>query len=82
MEENLKPVRYYKKRFLLFFTLFSAVGMLAGAAGGYLYYLKVGCISGTCMITSSPWISTLWGGAIGYLMGDILNGKKGKKESA
>lgn len=78
MEENTKP-KFYKKRFFLFFTLFSAVGLVVGAISGYLYYLTVGCVTGTCAITSSPWLSILWGGAIGYLMGDILSGKKIKK---
>lgn len=79
MEEITKPVKFYKKRIFLFFTLFSAIGLVVGAIGGYLYYVTVGCSTGTCAITSSPWLSTLWGGAIGYLMGDILSGKKPKK---
>lgn len=79
MEENIKPVKYYKKRIFLFFTLFSAIGLVAGAIGGYLYYRTVGCSTGSCAITSSPWLSTLWGAAIGYLAGDLLSGKKETK---
>lgn len=78
MEEDVKPVKYYKKRIFLFFTIFSALGLILGALGGYLYYRTVGCSTGTCAITSSPYISTLWGAIMGYLIGDLLSGKKEK----
>ena len=76
MEENKTPVKFYKKRIFLIFTPLSAGGLIVGAIGGYIYYLTVGCTTGACAITSSPWLSTLWGGAIGYLIGDIVSGKK------
>ncbi len=44
-----------------------------GAAGGFLYWKFVGCLSGTCPIQSVWYWSTLWGAAAGYLVGDILN---------
>ena len=50
---------------------------LVGAAGGYAYYYFVGCASGACPISSNPYISTLYGGAIGFL---LTIGKK--KEAA
>ena len=34
---------------------------LVGSAGGWLYYRYVGCATGTCAITSSPWLSTGFG---------------------
>ncbi len=43
-------------------------GALLGAIGGYLYYAFVGCASGTCAITSSPTISTLYGALMGGLL--------------
>jgi hypothetical protein len=43
-------------------------GVILGAAGGYLYYAFVGCASGTCAITSSPTISTLYGALMGGLL--------------
>jgi hypothetical protein len=43
-------------------------GVLVGAVGGYLYYAFVGCASGTCAITSSPTISTLYGALMGGLL--------------
>jgi hypothetical protein len=43
--------------------------VLGGAVAGYLYYRVVGCRSGACPITSSPIISTLYGAAMGFLLG-------------
>ena len=46
----------------------SALGAVVGAAIGYAMYRFVGCKTGTCPITASPWTSMLvWGmiGAIG-----------------
>ena len=48
-----------------------------GAIGGFLYYRLVGCASGACPITSNPYISTVYGGVIGTLLGYIvIPGKK------
>ena len=47
------------------------LGGLLGGVGGYMYYHFVGCASGTCPITSSPYMSTLWGLLMGGL---LLNG--------
>lgn len=46
-----------------------------GIAGGYLYYHFVGCASGGCPITSNPWLTMLWGGILGYLIGDSIKPK-------
>jgi LytS/YehU family sensor histidine kinase len=54
------------------------IGTLVGLLGGYLYYRLIGCNSGTCPITSNPWISTVYGGLIGFLLFDLFN-KKEKK---
>jgi rhodanese-related sulfurtransferase len=44
------------------------LGSLAGAAAGFAYYYYIGCISGTCPIQTNPWLSTLFGGLIGFLI--------------
>lgn len=36
-----------------------------GALGGFLYYNYIGCVTGTCAITSNPWLSTGYGALIG-----------------
>ena len=41
--------------------------VLLGGAGGYLWYRFVGCKTGVCPITRNPWISTLYGAAIGAM---------------
>ena len=41
------------------------VGVVLGALGGFAYYRFVGCASGTCPITSNPYISTVYGALIG-----------------
>lgn len=58
--------------------------ILPAAILGYLYYAKVGCVSGGCFITSNPYISTLYGAFFGYLISDFFIGKtkiKPKKEN-
>jgi len=42
-------------------------GAAAGAVIGWLYWYFVGCASGTCPITSSPVVSTLYGALLGTL---------------
>jgi xanthine/uracil permease len=56
----------------------SVVGAVVGIIGGYIYYAKVGCNSGSCAITSNPWLSMLWGAAMGYLIFDLFAGKNKK----
>ncbi len=47
---------------------------LAGLVAGFLYWKFIGCLSGTCRIKSVWYLSTLYGGIIGYLAGDIVMG--------
>jgi hypothetical protein len=42
--------------------------VLAGAGAGFAYYYYIGCVTGTCPITSNPYISTAYGAAIGALL--------------
>ena len=68
-----------KKPFYKRLPIIQLIGLLIGAIAGYIYYIKVGCASGTCPLTSNPWISTLWGAAFGYLVFDMFAGKKKRK---
>lgn len=43
-------------------------GVFLGALGGYLYYYFIGCVSGTCAITSNPLNSTIYGAVMGGLI--------------
>lgn len=53
--------------------------ILIGALGGYAYYHYIGCVGGTCAITSNPWFSTAYGAMAGYLL--VPRTKKVVKEN-
>ncbi|KXX68179.1 DUF6132 family protein [Flammeovirga sp. SJP92] len=55
---------------------FHLIGLLVGALLGYLYYSQIGCLSGTCAITSKPINSTLYGSVMGILIIDLFKKKK------
>ena len=44
------------------------LAITVGAVAGFSYYYFVGCNSGTCAITSSPFMSTLGGGMLGLFV--------------
>jgi hypothetical protein len=48
------------------------IGITLGAISGYFYWKFVGCSSGTCMITSRPINSTLYGALMGFLVAGIF----------
>lgn len=54
------------------------VGVVLGALGGYLYYYFVGCASGTCLITSRPLNSSLYGALMGALFFNIFKKENNK----
>ena len=52
--------------------IITVIGVIFGAIAGYLYYINIGCDSGTCVITSKPLNSTLYGGLMGGLIFNML----------
>lgn len=44
------------------------LGATMGAIAGYVYWREIGCVSGTCPITSKPLNSTLYGSMMGALL--------------
>ncbi len=48
--------------------LFIAGGALIGLA----YYYFVGCSTGTCPLTSNPWISMVYMGLVGWLLSGMF----------
>lgn len=50
----------WKKRILL---------AVFGGAAGYAYFVFIGCASGACPITSSPYVSTAYGALMGAVLG-------------
>ena len=58
-----------KKRKWIRHALFTLGGALAGLA----YYHFIGCASGSCPITSSPFGSMVYMGLIGWLISGIFS---------
>lgn len=57
------------------------VGGLVGGVAGYLYWIYVGCETGTCPITASPTRTVLYGALMGALAFSLFkNNKKQVKE--
>lgn len=63
--------------FILKYKL-TLLGIVLGAIGGYLYYHFVGCVNGSCAITSKPLNSTLYGSLMGGLLFNIFQKTKQK----
>ena len=55
------------------------IGALVGAIAGFLYWKYIGCLTGTCAITSNPIRSTIYGAVMGSLVLSIFN-KSQKKQ--
>ena len=53
--------------------------LFLGGAAGFSYYYFIGCNSGSCAITSNPYISTTYGMIMGLLLS--LDSKKEKSEN-
>jgi phage shock protein E len=47
-------------------------GVTIGGIAGFLYWKYVGCVSGTCAITSKPVNSSLYGALMGGLLFSIF----------
>lgn len=56
------------------------LGAVLGAIAGYLYWQQIGCSTGTCMITSKPINSTLYGALMGALLLGMFK-KENKKQA-
>lgn len=64
-----------KKQYII-----TGIGVVLGLIAGYAYYHYVGCLSGTCAITSKPLNSTLYGGLMGGLLFNMFVTSPKKKD--
>jgi hypothetical protein len=48
------------------------IGISLGAVVGFAYWKFIGCASGTCMITSKPLNSSLYGALMGFLVAGMF----------
>lgn len=74
MEIQIVP-NMSKKQYLM-----TGIGVVVGLIAGYFYYQQIGCVSGTCAITSKPLNSTLYGGLMGGLLFNLFVSSPKKKE--
>jgi Family of unknown function (DUF6132) len=44
------------------------LGVVIGGGLGFAYYKFIGCSTGTCLLTSNPWISSIYGAVLGALI--------------
>lgn len=59
---------------------FPVCGIILGAVGGFLYYQYVGCVTGSCSITSKPLNSTIYGAVLGGLGFAVLQSERISKQ--
>lgn len=67
-------------KILQILTIKRIAPIFGGAILGYAYYHFIGCNSGTCPITSNPYISTAYGAFMGLILA-IPSKKKNEKTS-
>ena len=48
------------------------IGAAIGGVVGFLYYRFIGCRSGACIITSNPYISTIYWAVLGGLVANLI----------
>ncbi len=68
------PFLVERRHYLYVIGVFTLLGVL----GGYAYFYFIGCRTGTCTITSNPYMSMAWGGVLGYLLPDFFVKKENR----
>jgi hypothetical protein len=72
----MKNSQDFRTRFFTRNNLKAFISTVVGMFSGFMYYYFIGCRTGNCPLTSSPWLSMLWGAAVGYLVFDLFAKKK------
>ncbi len=55
------------------------IGAIVGGIAGYIYWKYVGCLTGTCAITSNPIRSTIYFGVTGALVFGLFKSRAKEK---
>ena len=55
------------------------IGAVAGAIAGFFYWKYVGCLTGSCAITSNPLRSTIYFALMGSLLFGLFENQKKKQ---
>jgi hypothetical protein len=55
------------------------IGFLLGSVAGFLYWKYIGCLTGTCAITSNPFRSSIYFGIMGALIFGLFQKRKVEK---
>jgi hypothetical protein len=55
------------------------IGFLLGSIAGFLYWKYIGCLTGTCAITSNPFRSSIYFGIMGALLFGLFQKRKVEK---
>jgi len=58
------------------------IGAITGAVAGFLYWKYVGCVTGTCTITSKPLNSTLYFAFFGSILFSFFKKEKSRKQNS
>jgi len=48
------------------------IGAVLGGGLGFAYYKLAGCSTGTCPLTSNPFVSTIYGVIVGLLLASSI----------
>ncbi len=49
------------------------IGAVVGGGLGFAYFKFVGCSTGACPLTSNPFVSTIYGSAVGALLASSIH---------
>ena len=61
--------------------LLTIIGIIVGAIAGFIYWQQVGCITGTCPITSNWHNSTAYGAIMGGLLFNFFQSLKDERNA-